>query len=370
MNTKIERAKKLIALLKDGELTEEERAAVEEGIKLNPELEGELKGYDRLEEILAGARSVELTASPLLEERIAESLKSDGEEKKRLRTLKEFLFASRKYTFEVVGAAAVGVLLLFALFRFMPGFTATKNIAANGELKIGKTFHTAPAETDDSSIKGFASSPESTTTEETDEDKALGPFPIHEEPEDVTLPLAKDRVIAEAPGTAVTPDMEKRDSLDDRVAVRSAVKGRKSEDMPGGVKGRGTGGEGKVKMRTLIFTATDESGHPINLIIYTDNPDRVRYDIENKAMELSAEYRDEKDEEGSYVLKEKKEKNITLYEIKRSSRNVHIPRERVRELLTYIESQYPPTKSQIKELDIDEKKSLLNIEFEMPNGEE
>lgn len=369
MNGKTKRAKSLIALLKDGELTEEERAAVEEEIKLDPELKGELKGYDRLEEILAGARAVELNASPHLEERIAESLKSGAKGEERLRLLKELIFTSRKYTFEVVGAAAVGVLLLFALFRFMPGLTATKNIATNGDLKIGKALHTAPEETGDKSLKSLAPSPESKTTEEADEDSAKETPALHEEPEDVTLPLAKEGVVAEAPATASMPDMEKKDSFDDRVATRSSAKGFKAEEAPGGVVGRGTGGEGKVRMRTLIFTATDESGHPINLVIHTDNPDRVRYDIENKAMELSSGYRDEKEKEGSYVVREKVEKSITLYENKRSSRNVHIPRERVRELLTYIESQYPPTKSQIEELDIDEKKSLMNIEFEIPNGE-
>lgn len=357
MNTKMKRAKRLIALLKDGELTKEERAIIEEEIKLDPELEGELAKYDRLDEILASARAFELKASPFLENRVAESLRSNAEEREWPRLFKEFVFASRKYTLEVVGATAVALLVIFAVFSFMPELPAIKNIATNGELKIGKAAPSAPE-----SVK---------TEEEADEDKALVPFPIHEEPEDVTLPLAKERAVAETPAIAAMPDVEKRNTYDDRVTARSTVEGLKSEDMLGGVKGRETGGDAvKVKMRTLIFTATDESGHPINLIIHTDNPDRVRYDIENKAVELSAGYRDEKDTEGNYILREKKDKDITVYEIKRSSRNINIPRERVKELLTYIESQYPPTKSQIEELDIDEKKSLLNIEFTIPKEED
>ncbi|GEM_PF-2543895 len=373
------KARILIGLLRDGELNEKERSIVEEQIKLDPGLKDELKKYELLGDILNKAEKVEIPASPHLEYAVLERVRSGDEERGWNRLFKGIISVPRKYSFEIVGATAVAVLVLFAVYRFVPGFTTTRDIVAEGELEVGKAAPSAPAKLDDAKAKPPESPLESTGDEEaadeasekaSEKDKAVVPLTVHEEPEDVTLPLVKGKPKGKAPTTVVSPDSGGTHTYSDMVAVRSAARGVKSEALPNRLEGRDSRGDAGKGMKTLIFKATDEKGHPINLIIYTDNPDKVRYDIENKAIELSAGYRAEKGSGGSYVVKESKDKKTTVFKAKRSSRNIHIPQERVREFLTYIESNYPPTKTQIEELDIDERNSLFNIEFSIPKEDE
>lgn len=365
------KAQRLIGLVKDGELTEKERSLVEERIELDPTLKDELKKYGLLGDLLDKARKVEIPASPDLEDAVLERIRSAGKEEGRRRFFEGILSAPRKYSFEIIGATAAAVLVLFALFYLMPGLTGTKTIAVREELKAGETAPSAPAKPGEAGVEGLASAPESIIAEEEAEEKAdeAAPLTVHEEPEDITLAPGKGKTGGETPGTAA-PDLEKEHGYSDRVAVAPTAVGSKSRELSGGLKKSDYLTDEDKGMKTLIFKATDERGHPINLIIYTDNPDKVRYDIENKAMELSVEYKDIGISKESGAVKKEKDKKAVIYEMKRSSKNIHIPQERVREFLTYIESNYPPTKSQIKELDIDERNSLLNIEFSIPEDKE
>jgi hypothetical protein len=357
------KARRLIGLVKDGELTEKERSLVEDRIALDPGLEEELKKYELLSDVLDKAKKIEIPASPDLEDAVLERIRSADKEKGRSRFFEGVLTAPRKYTFEIVGAAAAAVLVLFALFRFMPGLTTTKTIAVREELKAGETAPSAPVMPDESAVEGIAPSPQPAETEELVDGTA--PLKVHEEPEDVTLAPAGGKTGGTAPGTA-PPAHKKKTAYGDEVAAAPAAVESMSKGTAGGFKKSDYSADEDRGMKTLIFRATDERGQPINLVIYTDNPDRVRYDIENKAMELGREDKNEGRFGESYLSKERAEKDKKVYVLRRGQNNIYIPRERVREFLTYIESNYPPTKSQIKELDIDERNSLLNIEFSIP----
>ncbi|MBN1572135.1 MAG: hypothetical protein JW984_02945 [Deltaproteobacteria bacterium] len=373
------KAQRLIGLLKDGELTEKERSFAGEQIELYPDLKDESRKYELLGDMLDKARKVEIPASPHLEDAVFKRIRS-GEGKGGWRRFFEgILSAPRKYSFEIVGATAVAVLVIFAVFRFLPGSTATKNIAVRETLEVGKAAPFVSEKPAESGIEGLASSPEPAKTEEAadeasekafEEDMAVEPLPVHEEPEDVTITIAKEKHTDKATGTAATPDLEKAPTYSDKVAVKSHEAGSKPKGLAGGFKKSDYLSDEEKGMKTLIFRATDEGGHPINLIIYTDNPDKVRYDIENKAMELGMEDKDESRFGESYLPRERTEKDTKVYVLRRGRNNIYIPQERVREFLTYIELNYPPTKSQIKELDIDERKSLLNIEFSIPEDKE
>ncbi len=388
-NYKMKKTENLIGLYQDGELSAEEKAFIEEQIELNPNLKDELTKYKHLDEILTKARDIELPVSPLLEERILERIKTEEEEKWWIHFLKGLLFAPKKYSYEIIGTTAVTLLIIFAVFRFMPGMVvSTKDSSPVEKLEVSKVLPSSPEKLYESSTDSFASSPSTLKSEEAaDDDTTIVPFSIHEEPEAETLHLGGDKFTKKTPKPTLTYDLEKKDSFGDKAVARAHIeegvtkeidndkadvkaKGKTiSDDRKGKtLSGGDNGGTGTLKK--LLFTANDESGNPITLIIYTLNPVKARNDIQNKAIELGVVYRDENKVDGNYLTKERTEKNTFAYGVKRTSKNITIPRGRVRELLTYIESQYPPTKHQIEELDIDEKKSLLNIEFTIPKEED
>jgi putative zinc finger protein len=389
----MKKVEKLIGLYQDGELSAEEKAFIEEQIELKPNLKDELTKYEHLDEILTKARKIELPVSTLLEERILERIKTEEEGEGWIHFLKGILFAPKKYSYEIIGTTAVTLLIIFAVFRFMPGMVvSSKDEAPVEELEISKVLPSSPEKLDESSTDSFASSPSTLKSEEAaDEDTTIVPFSIHEEPEAETLHLGGDKFIKKTPKPTPTYDLEKKDSFDDKVVARAHTGEGVAEEIDNGkanekadVRAKGktifddhkgktlSGGEdgGTGTLKKLLFTANDESGNPITLIIYTLNPDKARSDIQNKAIELGVVYRDENKVDGNDLTKERTEKDTLAYGVKRTSKNISIPRGRVRELLTYIESQYPPTKHQIEELDIDEKKSLLNIEFTIPKEED
>jgi hypothetical protein len=130
----------------------------------------------------------------------------------------------------------------------------------------------------------------------------------------------------------------------------------------------GDSGNRGMSATILLVSTSRESEQPIILTIYTKNPYETEMTIMNKAMELGGDvkrmktegYRDE-------TLTEKKESSKYIKDDLPPM--VYLPPESAKDLLSFIQANYPSVGPELEELDMTEKEDLLQLEFTAPSGE-
>ena len=373
MNRKLKRARELIPLLSDGKLTTEEKKLVDESIRSHPELKEEISKFDHLMEI-TGAVEDE-PAPALIEERILKRVKSRDEESSKIKRLFEYITGSpRKLQFEVVGAVAVAVLVLFVFIRLFPKTEFSPDVAF------------APEETREEVTRGSApeslvtEKPPETTLETPSEDFTKGDYDMAPAIPGMTSDETEGKVspsLAEkkkGPPIMIEGDIgfledEKNEKA---LAVTRSFKGISKNDI------EASGGEGseismesviegeKLKKTTLFLVGDDKRVLPVSLTIYTSDPYKTEMEIINKAIELGGEIRGYVDTSSTHY---DKGDSITKEEME-GAQTIYLTHEMIQELLDYIESNYRPTEPEIEELDFSEKEVLLNIDFSPPQPDD
>lgn len=360
----------LLPLLADGELSEHEEALVRRMMEHDPSLKREGERYTALKHLTS---HMPRTAAPEnLEEAVIGRLSEKGDFRSLLAS---FFIPPRRVPLEALGVAAACVLVLVAVVRFAP-------------ISPMKSMDESPVvELSESAPKGVADSPTLTAGED-DSPAALDALP-HERIDTATIrtspgvsaPIttdadadlfAEEEAILEEPEDGViagvtSPATEEAfmDSSD------TTTPGSASPGMPTTAPAAMTAGDtvNRGASATILLMSTSrDSEQPIILTIYTKYPYETERTIMNKAMELGGDVKRMRTE-GSRdtVLKEKKESSEVIEGDLPPM--VYLPPESVDDLLTFIESQYPPIGPDLEELDMTEKRDLLQLDFTAPNGD-
>jgi len=362
------RVRELLPLLADGELSEHDEALVRRMMAHDPSLKREGERYTALKRL---ASDMPRAAAP---ENLEEAVIGRLSEKGDFRSLLASLFIPpRRIPLEALGVAAACVLVLVAVVRFVP-ISPTKSM---DESPVVELTESAP--------KGVSDSPTLTAGED-DSPAALDALP-HERIDTATTRtspgasapftadadlFAEEEAIMEEPEDGViagiTPPAPEEAFMDssDTTTLGSASPGMPTT-APAAMTAGDTVNRGASATILLMSTSRDLE-QPIILTIYTKYPYETERTIMNKAMELGGDVKRMRTE-GSKdeVLKEKMESSEVIEGDLPPM--VYLPPESVDDLLTFIESQYPPIGPDLEELDMTEKRDLLQLDFTAPNGD-
>lgn len=117
----------------------------------------------------------------------------------------------------------------------------------------------------------------------------------------------------------------------------------------------------------LLVSTSSGTEHPIILTIYTTNPYETERAIMDKAMELGGDVKRMRYSESGEMLSRETEESSEFVEGNLPP-TVYLPPEGVEDLLMFIESQYPPIGPELEELDMTDKRELLQLDFIAPDG--
>jgi len=364
------RVRELLPLLADGELSEHEEALVRRIMEHDPALKREGEQYTVLKRLTSDApRTVapenleDVVTARLVKKRDARSF------------LTSFFTPPRRVPLEALGVAAACVLALFAVIRLVPispmksgdespAFEMTESID-KGEGGAGSPTLTAGE--DDASMATDAIPHESIDT-------SPAPLPL-EAPEspsyDVDL-FEEEKTIVMEPEDGVIAGVPPRSTDEALVDFEdTTTRGSVSPGLTAATPAAMTAGDTvKRGMSATVLLVSTSRGteQPIILTIYSTNPHETERTIMNKAMELGGDVERIRTEgSGDTVLKEKKESSEFV--AGDLPPTVYLPPESVEDLLIFIESNYPPIGPELEELDVTEKRDLLQLDFTAPNGE-
>ncbi|MBN1881333.1 MAG: hypothetical protein JW885_04090 [Deltaproteobacteria bacterium] len=361
------RARELLPLLADGELLEHEEALVRRMMERNPSLKQEGEDYIVLKRLTS---DMPRAAAP---ENIEGAVISRLSEKRGvLPSLTSFFTPPRRVPLEALGVAAACVLVIFAVIRLVP------------ILPMKSTEESVVVESVEPANKGRVESPTLTVGED-DAPAVLDAVPhtsadtTPSRSAEKSLPLFTDNdLIAEEESimvepedeiiAGVTPPLPAEGHMD---SVDATVPGSSPPAMPDTAPAAMTAGD-TVKRgasATILLVSTSRgTEQPIILTIYTKNPYETERTIMNKVMELGGDVtRMRYDVSGDTYLKDKKE--ASEYIEGNLPPMVYLPPESMEDLLTFIESRYPPIGPDLEELDMTEKEELLQLDFTAPDGE-
>jgi len=370
MSTKIyeKRARELLPLLADGELSEHDEAFVRQMMEHDPSLKREGDRYTALKRLTS---DMPRAAAP---ENLEEIVTNRLLEKRGVRSFFASLFTShRRVPLEALGVAAVAVLVLFAVIRLLP-LSNMKPMDESPMVELTESIDKGGTESptlmagEDDAPMATGAIPHDSTGTAPDFSSPATPAPS---PIDADL-FAEEKAIMEEPEdeiiAGITPAVPEEEFMDteDTAVIGTAPSGMLTV-TPAAMTAGDTVNRG-ASATILLVSTSRETEQPIILTIYTKNPHETERTIMSKAMELGGDVKRTRTE-GSRdtLLKEKKESSEFIEG--NLPPMVYLPPESVEDLLMFIELNYPPIGPELEELDMTEKEELLQLDFTAPNGE-
>ncbi len=344
MDRDLKRAKMLISLVHDGELTDEEHRFLERAVLRYPELKLEIYQYERLHDLLGMAPAA--TAPADVERRVLEAIRPQQLTATPGRVIP---FARWRFPVEVAGAVATAVILVFVVLISYPRLMGTGS-------KMAVLPHDAAGTSTASTVM-----PDSTPAAA--EDVALVPHTGEDKSSDPLLMGEMDDTIHPAPGVdkktfsseispfgtvtsaGVTAEKVSKIIVPTRDALLSAAKK-----------------EAPMISTTFISSPSEELVLPTILLIYHNDPMKAQKDIMDKAVSLGGtvtrmemEYFKGKDEGKTDVDAETTEEED-------QGEMISLPPEKVGELLDYLVSRYPGIDKEVGDIRANKASLFIRID--------
>jgi hypothetical protein len=353
MDRDLKRAQMLISLVHDGRLTDEEYRFLEKAISRYPELKLDIYRYERLHDLVGMVRGA--PAPPGIEERVLESIKSEGSIKRMTRVV---FFPGRRFPVEAGAIAAAAIIFLAVLISF-PSVVGTDRetavlphdepLSPTASVALGTTppggpeNKTLPAE-DVALIAGAADDRETGrfSAGRTDEK----PLPAAPDLDDKYFSsglsssgsMTASGVTAEKISTVLSPA---------RDALLSTTKKEEPTAMGS---------------TTYIYSPSEEVVLPTILLIYRDDPEKTKKEIMDKAVSLGGTVTTEKTEGMKGKEKDDEGRHVEFFGEDAQAVAVSLPPEKINELLDYLAARYPETEKEIQDLKTRESNLFLRID--------
>ncbi|MBN2225608.1 MAG: hypothetical protein JW765_13125 [Deltaproteobacteria bacterium] len=342
MDRDLKRARTLISLVHDGQLTDEEYRFLEKAVLRYPELKLEIYRHERLHDLVDMIASV--PAPPDIEDRVLKAIKSEGPVKRAAHVI---FFPGRRFGIEAVGAIAASIIVFFVALISFPSLVGMDPKTA---VLPYDTFGISTA----SVVMDEAPPAATEETRSPAEDVALVPRTTEDKKSDHLLYAGAEEKLVAAPEIDKGTFSSEIPSFG--VLTASGVTAERvsktftpPRDMPLSTAKK----EMPMESTTYIYSPTDELLLPTILLIYNSDPIKTKKDIMDKAVSLGGTVLS-KEMEGSEVAGDK-DKNVPGSYVKYSEKGaqddaISLPPEKMDELLDYLVARYPETDKVIEDL--------------------
>jgi hypothetical protein len=339
MDRDLKRAKMLISLVHDGQLTDEEYRFLEKAIARYPELKLDTYRYERLHDLVGMVPGAPAPAD--IERRVLESIKAGGSGE---RTGRVIFLPIRRFPVQA-GAIAAAVIICLAVLISYPSIVGTgrtttplalkQPVSPTASVSLGKTpppaesdSETHPAE-DVALLGGSAGEKEKNRLAPGKTDEG-SPAPLDLDKK--SFGLSPSGVMT---ATGVTAEKVSKVFSPTRDALLSTT--RKEESKPMG-------------STTYIYSPAGEAPLPIILLIHRSDPARVQKEIMDMAVSLggTVSVGEPKDTKGKEEEKTVSEEAFIAEDATAGA--VSLPPEKIDELLDYLAARYPETQKEIQDL--------------------
>jgi hypothetical protein len=360
MDRDLKRARTLISLVHDGQLTDEEYRFLEKAVLRYPELKLEIYRHERLHDLLGMIPSVSAPAG--IEDGVLSAIRSEGPVRRASRVI---FFPGRRFPVEAVGAIAASIIVLFVVLITLPSVlnkdakTASPGMVgaptasvALDEASPPIAGETMPSSAEDVALAGPAAG-DVAPTDTPAEDVALADTAVEDKHNDHPLTeggrekalfaadIEKRTFSSELPPagvlTAAGLNTEKvsKPYVPARVPPYSAAK--KEEPRPMG-------------STTYVYCPSDESPPPTVLLIYNNDPSKTKKDIMDKAVSLGGTVATTETKGGKDKDDNSGDLKIRTEESEAAGDAVSLPPDKMGELLDYLAARYPETNEVIEDL--------------------
>ncbi len=357
MDRDLKRARALISLVHDGQLTDEEYRFLEKALLRYPELKLEVYRHERLRDLLGMIPSV--SAPEGIEDRVFSAIRSEGPVKRAARVI---FFPGRRFPAQAVGAIAASIIVLFVVLISFPSVlnmgtktaapgtigAPTSSVALDEALPTSGEVIPSPAEDVALSAPTVG---DAAPAETAAEDVALADTaaedkhnirPLPEEGHEKALfaaDMERRTFSSEIPPagvlTAAGLSTEKlsKPYVPTRMPPYSAAKK-----------------EGPAEFTAYIYSPPDESAPPAVLLVYAADPAAAKKDIMDMAVSLGGISPSKEDDETKGKDNDIGDMKVRVEESEITGDTVSLPPEKMNALLDYLAVRYPETNDMIEGL--------------------
>ncbi len=339
MDRDLKRARMLISLVHDGQLTDEEYRFLERAVLRYPELQLEIYRHERLHDLMGTIASV--SAPPGIENGVMEAIRSEGVLKRAARII---FFPGRKFSVEAAGAIAASIIVVFIALISFPSLVGTDKEAAVlnhdtlGALTASVAMGESPPTVADKTRPPAEDVAVIPRASDNGPDDRLEPGGIDEER--LSAPETEKKTFSsELPSTGmltaagVTAEKVSKTFIPARTAPLSTAK----KEVPMG-------------STAYIYSPSDDELPPIILLIYNNDPTKTKNDIMDKAVSLGGTMTSEATEDAMGEDTDVSGTDMKYKEEAAKSGAVSLPAEKMDELLDYLAARYPETDEVVKGL--------------------
>jgi hypothetical protein len=360
MDRDLKRAKMLISLVHDGQLTDEESRFLEKAVLRYPELKLEIYRHERLHDIMGMVPNASAPAD--IEDRVFHAIRSEGPAKRMARII---FFPVRRFPVEATGAIAASVIIFFVALISFPSSVGTDRESA-------VLPHDAVGTSTASVVMGEESPAVTGKTHAPAEDVALIPRAPEDKLDDRFGLGTTDEKLPAAPEidkktfsselspagvvTAAGVSAEKVSKI--FVPTHDAPYSSAKSEAP--VKPNES--IGSIVSTTYISSPSEEPGLPATLLIRTNDPANTQKDIMDKAVALggTVTIRETEESKGKDTVTTGPEMGYRGEDPEGNM--VSLPPEKIDELLDYLAARYPETDKEIKNLKAKKTTLFLRID--------
>ncbi len=351
MDRNLKRAKQLISLVHDGQLTDKENRFLEKAVLRYPELKLEIYRHERLHDLVGSIPHP--SAPPGIEDRVLHAIRSEGPVK---RTARIIFFPGRGLSVEAVGAIAASVIIfIVALISFPSPVGVDREIAV--------LPHDTPGTSTASVAVGEAPPAAAKKTHPGAEDVALIPRTAEDKLDDRMVSGTTNEKLLAAPEsdkktfsselpssgviTAAGVTAEKVSKI--FVPTRETPFSKAKKEVP-------------IGSMTFVSSAPEELGPPTVLLIHNSDPTKTRKDIIDKAVSLggTVTIRETEDSKGKDL--DTPGPGVGFGGEEPEGDIVSLPTEKMDELLDYLAARYPETDNEIEDIKALKTSPLLRID--------
>jgi hypothetical protein len=354
MDRDLKRARTLISLVHDGQLTDEEYRFLEKAVLRYPELKLEIYRHERLHDLVGMIASV--PAPPGIEDRVLKAIKSEGPVKRAARVI---FFPGRRFGIEAVGAIAASIIVFFIALISFPSLVGMDPKTA---VLSYDTFGTSTA----SVVMDEAPPAVTEETRSPAEDVALVPRTTEDKKSEYLLYAGAEEKLVSAPEIDTRTFSSEIPSFGVLTASGiAAERVSKTFTPPRDAPLSTAKKEVPMESTTYIYSPTDELLLPTIVLIYNNDPIKTKRDIMDKAVSLggtvlSKEMEDSEVAEGKN--KNEPEPDVKGRDEEAQGDAVSLPPEKMDELLDYLVARYPQTDKVIKDLKTRKTTPFLRID--------
>jgi hypothetical protein len=351
MDRDLKRAKMLISLVHDGELTDEERGFLERAVLRYPELKLEIYRHEHLHDLVGMVPGA--AAPPGIEDRVLKAIRPQQPLDRPGRIIP---FARWRFPAEVAGAMAAAVVIVFIVLISYPRLMGTNH-------KTAVLPHNASKTSTASAALGESSADETFGTRPSSEDVALVPKTVEDKSNDRLLFGELDDTVSPAPET--DKNTFSSEISPSGVLTATGVTAEKVSKIlvpPRDVPLSAAKKEVPMISTTFIASPSREALPPTILLIYHSDPAKAQKDIMDKAVSLGGTLT-KTEMEGIKGKDEGKTcSDGEATEQQDQGEIISLPPEKIDELLDYLVSRYPEIGKEVSDIKADKTTPFIRID--------